>query len=84
MAHYYQAAVLCRLCREMTTTNNTVALFSKSSYKQNLPSRINSLLDVNVTDNDDLPKHVHLSQVQKEAGVAGKICFRPQEFQGFS
>ena len=60
MAHYYRAAVLCRLCREMATRNNTVPLFIKSGYKQNLPSRINSLLEVNITDNNDLPKHICL------------------------
>ena len=51
-----------RLCRLSGTTvssfRHAVSLFSSMVVKQQLPSRIENLLDVKVAGNDGLPQHI--------------------------
>ena len=55
MAQYFK---VCRFCRDRTCANNAISLFSKSGYKQKLPARISTLLEISLTEDDDLPKHI--------------------------
>ena len=59
---YYDIAMAVRLCRLCGTTvlsfKHAVSLFSSMAVKQQLPSRIENLLDVKIAGNDGLPQHI--------------------------
>ena len=53
------AVHLCRLCgTTVSSFRHAVSLFSSMAVKQQLPSRIENLLDVKVAGNDGLPQHI--------------------------
>ena len=53
------AVRLCRLCgTTVSSFRHAVSLFSSMAVKQQLPSRIENLLDVKVAGNDGLPQHI--------------------------
>ena len=52
------AARVCRLCGTTASFQHAVSLFSPAAVKQQLSSRIRSLLNVEVAANDGLPQHI--------------------------
>ena len=55
---YYRDCVLCSLCWAAMPTKHAASLFSCSAVKRKLASRFTDTLDVTVTGNDSLAKHI--------------------------
>ena len=69
-------------------TKHAASLFSCSAMKQKLASRFTDLLDVTVTENDDLPKHTSVVKCVRQLGSLerageGLVNFRSQAMESY-
>ena len=48
----------CRICSHVIDTKHAQALFSRDAVKDGFPDRISTIINLPVTENDGLPKHM--------------------------
>ena len=48
----------CRICSNVVDAKHSLALFSRDAVKDGFPDRVSTVINLPVTENDGLPKHM--------------------------